>query len=95
VSGIHDSNLFAAQFDVVRPQVRSSAAGVMLAFGFLVGAAGPWLLGLIKQTHCLTFEMASLSVAYGAATDGMFLALKRFFPRDHIPPQASASDAPS
>jgi fucose permease len=81
--GIYDSNLFAAQFDVVRPQLRSSAVGIMLAFGFMVGAVGPWLLGWIKATRGLTFGMASLSVVYLAAAVCMFIALKAFFPRDY------------
>ena len=81
--GIYDSNLFAAQFDVVRPRLRSSAVGIMLAFGFMVGAVGPWLLGWIKETRGLTFGMASLSVVYLAAAACMFIGLKAFFPRDY------------
>jgi len=81
--GIYDSNLFAAQFDVVPPQLRSSAAGIMLAFGFMVGAVGPWLLGWIKELHGLTFGLASLSIVYLGAAACMFIGLKAFFARDY------------
>jgi MFS family permease len=81
--GIYDSNLFAAQFDVVPPRLRSSAVGSMLAFGFVVGAPGSWYLGWIKELRGLAFGMASLSVVYLAAAVCMFVALKAFFPRDY------------
>jgi len=80
--GVYDSNLFAAQFDVVPPRLRSSAVGIMLAFGFMVGAIGPWLLGWVKETRGLTFGIAAMSLVYVAAAMCMFIALKVFFPRD-------------
>ena len=80
--GIYDSSLFAAQFDVVWPRLRSSAVGIMLAFGLMVGAVGPWLLGWIKESRGLTFGMASLSLVYVVAAACMFVALTAFFSRD-------------
>ncbi len=81
--GIYDSNLFAAQFDIIPPRLRSSSVGLMLAFGFIVGAEGPWLLGWIKQTRGLTFGIASLSAAYLFAAACMVVAWVFFFGRDY------------
>lgn len=81
--GIYDSNLFAAQFDIIPPRLRSSSVGLMLAFGFLVGAEGPWLLGWIKETRGLTFGIASLSLAYLFAALCMLVGLTMFFTRDY------------
>lgn len=91
--GIYDSNLFAAQFDVIPPRLRSSSVGLMLAFGFLVGALGPWLLGWIKATQGLTVGLSSLSVVYFAAGVVMLVARFAFFPRDYVPqnPQEAAA----
>ena len=33
-----DSNLYAALFDVIAPDLRASSVGVMTAFAFIVGA---------------------------------------------------------
>jgi len=88
--GIYDSNLFAAQFDVIPPRLRSSSVGLMLAFGFLVGGVGPWMLGWIKQTQGLTFGIASLSVAYLLAGLCVAVGLKAFFAKDYYRGPAEA-----
>lgn len=82
--GVYDSNLFAAQFDVIPPRLRSSSVGLMLAFGFMVGAVGPWLLGWIKATQGLTVGMSSLAGVYFAAGVCMLVARFLLFPRDYI-----------
>jgi MFS family permease len=82
--GVYDSNLFAAQFDVIPARLRSSSVGLMLAFGFMVGALGPYLLGWIKATQGLTVGLSSLSAVYLAAGVCMFLARLLLFPRDYI-----------
>jgi MFS family permease len=82
--GIYDSNLFAAQFDVIPARLRSSSVGLMLAFGFIVGAPGPYLLGMIKGHLGLTLGFSLLSIVYFAAGVCMLLARFLFFPRDYI-----------
>jgi fucose permease len=82
--GIYDSNLFAAQFDVIPPRLRSSSVGLMLAFGFIVGAPGPYLLGLIKGRLGLTLGISLLSVVYFAAGVCMLAARFLFLPRDYV-----------
>ena len=43
--GIYDSNIFASLYEVVSPDMRSSATGLMLMFAFLVGAFLPLRAG--------------------------------------------------
>jgi fucose permease len=62
--GIYDSNLFASLFDVIKPQYRASATGLMLAFAFLVGAISPTVLGALKADFGLSFGLASLAAFY-------------------------------
>jgi MFS family permease len=81
--GIYDSNLFAAQFDVIPPRLRSSSVGLMLAFGFIVGGVGPYLLGWVKQHYNLATGISALSLAYFLAGVCMLVGLKAFFARDY------------
>ena len=53
--GIYDSNLYAALFDVIAPDLRASSVGVMTAFAFIVGALAPLLLGYLKTDYGLSF----------------------------------------
>jgi MFS family permease len=81
--GIYDSNLFASLFDVIKPQYRASATGLMLSFAFLVGASSPTVLGLLKAEFGLSFGLASLSGFY--VLGGVLILVVRalFFARDH------------
>lgn len=89
--GIYDSNLFAAQFDVIPPRLRSSSVGLMLAFGFIVGGVGPYLLGWVKQHYDLARGISLLSLAYLLAGVVMLVGLKLFFARDYY--QESSAEA--
>ncbi|MGA0555153.1 MFS transporter [Larkinella sp. VNQ87] len=62
--GWYDSNIVASLYEVVAPNIRSSAYGLMLACAFLIGASAPYLLGVLKPTLGLTVGLASLSVVY-------------------------------
>ena len=81
--GIYDSNLFASLFDVIKPQYRSSATGLMLSFAFLVGSLSPTVLGLLKVTFGLSLGLASLSFAYVLGGVIILIARARFFRADH------------
>lgn len=81
--GIYDSNLYAALFDVIRPDLRASSVGVMTAFAFLVGALAPLVLGYIKMQYGLSFGISSLSLFYVIAALMIFIALKFFFKKEY------------
>ena len=81
--GIYDSNLFASLFDVIKPQYRASATGLMLSFAFLVGAFSPTVLGVLKTNFGLSFGLASLAGFY--VLGGVIILVARifFFGADH------------
>lgn len=81
--GVYDSNLFAALFDVIDPGYRASSVGIMLAFGFIIGAFAPVVLGWIKMTAGLEIGIASLSGFYLLGAFLIFISLKLFFNRNY------------
>ncbi len=83
--GVYDSNLFAAPFDVTAPRYRSSMVGFVLSFGFIVGAAAPYLLGAMKEPWGLDAGIALLGVAYVFGAIAALVALYGFFHRDFVP----------
>ncbi len=82
--GIYDSNLFAVLFDVVAPEYRSSATGLMLAFAFIIGASAPLLLGWLKLNIGLDLAFSGLSICYLAGALSIWIGLKFFFKGDYI-----------
>jgi len=81
--GIYDSNLFASLFDVIKPQYRASATGLMLAFAFLVGAFSPTVLGMLKTKFGLSFGVSSLAGFYVLGGVIILIARLLFFGRDY------------
>ena len=81
--GIYDSNLFASLFDVIKPQYRATATGLMLSFAFLVGSFSPTVLGYLKSRFGLSFGLASLSVSYLLGGVIILAACTLFFNKDY------------
>ncbi len=81
--GMYDSNLFAALFDVIEPRYRASSMGIMLAFGFIIGALAPIILGWIKTVAGLQAGIALLSVFYLVGAILIFIGLKLFFHKNY------------
>jgi MFS family permease len=66
--GLYDANIFASVYDIVGPEARGTAAGVMNAFGWLGGGGtAPIVIGLIAQRESLGFAIALTSSVYVAA----------------------------
>ena len=66
--GLYDANIFAAVFDVVRPEARGTAAGFMNAVGWLAGGgSAPLVIGIIAQRESLGLAIALASTVYVAA----------------------------
>lgn len=90
--GLYDSNLFAALFDVVEPQYRSSGTGLMLAFAFTIGALAPVILGWVKSIFGLSAGIASLSVFYLLGSLCIFIALTYYFNKEYIHTHTDANN---
>ncbi len=80
--GIYDSNIFASLYEVIAPQYRSSATGLMLMFAFLTGAFAPYLLGKLKPTLGLSAGLSLLSLSYLFASLCLGIAVLFFFQKD-------------
>ena len=80
--GIYDSNLLAALYDVVAIPYRATATGLLLMFGFIVGAASPFLLGKIKPVFGLANGLAFLSVGFLFSSICILIALIFYYKKD-------------
>jgi MFS family permease len=80
--GMYDSNLFASLFEVIPPEARSTATGLMLSAGFLVGGTSPVVIGNLSQQYGLGPSLGGTSVCYLAAGLMMLLNIAVWFRRD-------------
>jgi len=92
--GVYDSNLFAAPFDVTAPRYRSSMVGFVLSFGFIVGAAAPYLLGAMKEPWGLDAGITLLGAAYVVGAFAALVALYGFFHRDFVAEEMLEEQSP-
>jgi len=88
--GLYDANIFAAVYDVVRPEARGTAAGFMNAIGWLAGGgSAPIVIGIIADRTNLGFAIATASIVYVAAGLLLLLGITRFVRRDNERMQAA------
>jgi len=62
--GIYDANIFAAIFDVVRPEARGRAAGLMNMTGWLGGGIAPVAVGYVAQRSSLSAAIMLAASVY-------------------------------
>jgi MFS family permease len=87
--GLYDANIFAAVFDVVRPDARGTAAGFMNAVGWLAGGgSAPIVIGIIAQRESLGLAIALASTVYVAAGLLLLIGILFFVKRDAAKMQA-------
>ncbi|HEV3163652.1 MAG TPA: MFS transporter [Isosphaeraceae bacterium] len=65
--GFYDANIFASIYDVVRIEVRGTAAGLMNTIGWAGASLAPLAVGLAADRYGLSVAMASTSAVYLAA----------------------------
>jgi sugar phosphate permease len=95
--GLYDANIFAAVYDVIRPEARGTAAGFMNTVGWLGGGGtAPIVIGYIadRSGGDLGFAIATASVVYVAAAIILVIGVLFFVRRDSERMQASLSNAP-
>ena len=83
-TGIYDSNLYAALFEVINPRYRAVATGLFGCGGCIVGALGPAVAGLLSDAFGMRVAMGSLAAF--ALLGGAFVAVARFvtFKKDRL-----------
>jgi MFS family permease len=62
--GIYDANIFASLFDVVRPEDRGTAAGLMNSLGWTGGFLAPVVVGAASKSFGLDVAIASTALVY-------------------------------
>ena len=92
--GLYDANIFASVYDVVRPEVRGTAAGFMNTVGWLAGGgSAPIIIGYVAQRTNLSFAIATASVVYVAAGLLLLTGILLFVKKDVARLQAAMSSA--
>lgn len=76
-TGIYDSNLYAALFEVVDPRFQAVATGIFGCGGCVVGAAGQTIVGWISASNSISSSMAFLAVISAAGC--LFIAIAKKF----------------
>jgi MFS family permease len=93
--GLYDANIFASLFDVVPPDSRGTASGVMNMVGWLGGGgAAPIVTGYIAQHRSLSFAISITSVVY-LAGGALLLGGIAFFIRRDVMRMEAALEAPA
>jgi sugar phosphate permease len=62
--GIYDSNIFASLFDVIRPEDRGTAAGLMNTVGWTGGFAAPTVVAIASERLGLGATIAATAAVY-------------------------------
>lgn len=61
-TGVYDSNIYAALFDVINPRYRAVGTGLFGCGGCIVGAFGPTVAGFLNEAFSPRVSMASLAI---------------------------------
>jgi MFS family permease len=62
--GFYDANIWASLFDVIRPEARGRAAGLMNMVGWLGGGTAPVVIGYLAQSWGLGAAISSAAYLY-------------------------------
>ena len=82
--GAYDSNIFASLFEVIKPEIKSSASGLMIMCAFLAGAFSPVILGMLKPTFGLAAGLSWLWPSYFIGSVLIFIASVFTFNKDRV-----------
>lgn len=76
--GLYDANIFASVFDVIRPEARGSAAGMMNTVGWLGGGgSAPIVIAWLSSLYGLGGAIAMAAGVYVVAGLFLFLAARQ------------------
>lgn len=83
-TGVYDSNIYAALFDVINPRFRAVATGLFGCGGCIVGALGPAVMGFLNDAFTPRVSMASLSIIAVVGALAILCARVFTFKKDRI-----------
>ena len=61
-TGVYDSNLYAALLEVIDPRYRAMATGIFGCGGCILGAMGPFVMGLLSDIFSIRTAFAALAI---------------------------------
>ncbi|MBI3681541.1 MAG: MFS transporter [Acidobacteria bacterium] len=81
--GLYDANIFASVYEVVRPEARGAAAGLMNTAGWLAGGGtAPVVVGYLADLYGLGFAISITAVVYLIAAALLVLGIVRYVKKD-------------
>ena len=81
--GMYDANIFASLFDVIRPEARGAASGLMNCVGWMIGGGtAPLVIGLLAKHIGLGASISLAAAGYVAAALLLLFGLLQTLPRD-------------
>lgn len=83
-TGIYDSNLYAALFDVIDPEYHAVATGIFGGGGCVIGALGPIVMGLLNDVFTPRISMASLAAFAVIGIGAICIVLYVTYQKDKI-----------
>jgi predicted MFS family arabinose efflux permease len=76
--GMYDANIWASLHDVVRPERRATAVGLMNSVGWLGGGAGAWVIGVAAPVFGMSACLSANAVVYLGVGLLMVFGVRRF-----------------
>jgi len=80
--GMYDSNIFASLFDVIKPEMRATASGVMNTIGWIGGGIAPLAIGVATPAIGMSTAIASTSIVYLLIASLMVFGIVVFVRKD-------------
>ena len=78
-----DANTYTVLYDVIPEKYHSSASGVMIMTGFLVGSMSPIILGYMKPLFGLSFGFSMLASVWAVCGVLLVFTSKYHYKRDY------------
>lgn len=78
-----DANTYTVLYDVIPEKYHSSASGIMIMSGFLVGSLSPIVLGYLKPILGLSFGISVLAVVWAVCGVLLIVTAKYFYKKDY------------
>jgi MFS family permease len=78
-----DANTYTVLYDVIPEKFHSSASGIMIMIGFLVGSMSPTVLGYMKPLFGLSFGFSMLAIIWGVCGLLLIFTSKYLYQKDY------------